>query len=145
MNSILRASGAVVIVLGLLMVNRGLATFGLGVGNRTASSPPAAPVAAVQPEATAAPADAAVQIVRMAVTSRGYEPNTLQIKKGIPVRWIIEGKELSRCTDEIILHGYSIRQKLQPGENVIEFTPTQDGVIRFSCWMQMVWGKFIVS
>jgi copper ion binding protein len=144
-NSILRVSGVVVIVLGLLMINRGLANFGFGVGNWTASPATATPVAAAQAEATAAPAQPASQTVRMAVTSRGYEPNTLQVKKGIPVRWIIEGKELSGCTNEIILPEYNIRKKLQPGENVIEFTPTREGVIRFSCWMKMVWGKFVVS
>jgi copper ion binding protein len=142
-NSILRLSGAVVIVLGLLMVSRGLDSLGLGVGNRATSSSATVPVAPLQPEATAA--QPAFQTVRMAVTSRGYEPNTLQIKKGIPVRWIIDGKELSRCTNEILLPEYNIRQKLQPGENVIEFTPTREGVIRFSCWMKMVWGKFVVS
>jgi copper ion binding protein len=141
-NSIMRVSGAVVIVLGLLMVNRGLANFGLGVGNWTTAPLTAAPA---QPEVTAVSAQPTFQTVRMSVTSRGYEPNTLQIKKGIPVRWIIEGKELSGCTNEIILPEYNIRKRLQPGENVIEFTPTREGVIRFSCWMRMVWGKFVVS
>lgn len=141
-NSIMRVSGAVVIVLGLLMVNRGLANFGLGVGNWTTAPLTAAPA---QPEVTAVSAQPTFQTVTMSVTSRGYEPNTLQIKKGIPVRWIIEGKELSGCTNEIILPEYNIRKRLQPGENVIEFTPTREGVIRFSCWMRMVWGKFVVS
>ena len=157
-STVLRVSGVIVIVLGLLMVNRGLANFSLGVGSSTSSPSAAAPVAAAQPQATSLPAqtpvppeatgvptDAAVQVARMSVTARGYEPNTLQIKKGIPVRWIITGKQLSRCTDEIILHGYNIRRKLHFGDNVIEFTPTKEGVIRFSCWMQMVWGKFVVS
>jgi plastocyanin domain-containing protein len=40
---------------------------------------------------------------------------------------------------------YNIRKSLQYGENIIEFTPAQTGIIRFSCWMQMVWGKFIVE
>jgi plastocyanin len=141
-NGVLRVSGLIVIVLGLLMVNRGLANL---TANRAASPSTAAPVEAPPPEATAVLAQPAFQTVRMAVTSRGYEPNTLQVKMGIPVRWVIEGKQLSRCTDEIVLPEYNIRQKLRPGENVIEFTPTHEGVIRFSCWMQMVWGKFVVS
>jgi copper ion binding protein len=141
-NSVLRVSGVIVIVLGLLMVNRGLANF---IGKRAVSASIAVPAVAAQPEATAVADQPAFQTVRMAVTSRGYEPNTLYVKRGIPVRWVIEGKELSRCTDEIVLPEYNIRKKLGPGENVIEFTPTREGVIRFSCWMQMVWGKFVVS
>ncbi|MBU1118827.1 hypothetical protein KKH43_03025 [Patescibacteria group bacterium] len=27
----------------------------------------------------------------------------------------------------------------------IEFTPKEVSEIKFSCWMQMVWGKFIVT
>jgi sulfite exporter TauE/SafE/copper chaperone CopZ len=141
-NSILRVSGAVVIVLGLLMVNRGLANF---IGSRAASPSTPAPVAAEQPTPGAVSTQPAFQTVRMAVTSRGYEPDTLQVKEGVPVRWVIDGQQLSGCTNEIILPEYNIRKKLQPGENVIEFTPTREGVIRFSCWMKMVWGKFVVS
>jgi plastocyanin len=141
-NTIMRVSGAIVIVLGLLMVNRGLGSLSV---IRSAPPSTAEPVAAVQPAATAAPAQSTFQTARMAVTSRGYEPNTLQVKKGIPVRWVIDGRELSGCTNEIILPEYNIRKKLQPGENVIEFTPTREGVVRFSCWMKMVWGKFVVS
>jgi plastocyanin domain-containing protein len=107
------------------------------------SAPVVTPSAA---QLTAVPAVSDVQTVRMAVTYQGYVPNTLQVKKDVPVRWVIEAKEISRCTNEIVLHDYNISQKLKQGqEYVIEFTPTHTGVIRFSCWMQMVWGKFVVS
>ncbi len=84
-------------------------------------------------------------MAKMQLTYKGYLPNTLRVKKGILVRWVIEVKEMSRCTDEIILPEYNIRKRLHYGENVIEFVPTREGVIWFSCWMQMVWGKFVVS
>jgi len=144
----LRVSGVVVVILGVLMLNRGLANFGLGVGSVTASRPggtATTPTAVVETRETEVPAAATSQTVTMYVTLNGYEPNTLQVKKGIPVRWVIDVKQMTRCTDEIILPEYNIRKKLRPGENVVEFTPTREGVIRFSCWMQMVWGKFVVS
>jgi hypothetical protein len=142
----LRVSGVVVVILGLLMVNRGLANFALGVGSASAVRSSNTPVAAApQVQATPMPTTPAYQTVTMQLTSRGYEPNTLQVKKGIPVRWVIDVKEMSRCTDTIIMPDYKIRKSLEYGENVIEFTPTQTGIIRFSCWMQMVWGKFVVS
>jgi plastocyanin domain-containing protein len=81
----------------------------------------------------------------MQVTYQGYVPNTLQVKKDVPVRWVIDVKEMTRCTDTIILPDYNIRKPLQMGENIVEFTPDKAGVIRFSCWMRMVWGKFVVS
>jgi sulfite exporter TauE/SafE len=135
-KAVLRLSGAVVVVMGLLMISRGW------VSLSGAAAP--TPVAEVNP-AAAASSPEAFQTVTMYVTASGYEPNTLNVKLGIPVRWLIEGKQLSRCTDEIILPEYDIRQKLHPGTNLIEFTPTRTGEIRFSCWMKMVWGRFIVS
>jgi len=149
----LKLSGAAVVVLGLLMLNRGLANFGMGLGAspgpQVASQAPSAvtpaAAAAVVPTAEAEAGPQGFQTVRMQVTYQGYVPNTLQVKKGIPVRWVIDVKQMTRCTDTIILPEYNIRKPLQMGENVVEFTPDRTGVIQFSCWMQMVWGKFVVS
>jgi len=151
----LKVSGAIVVVLGLLMLNRGLANFGLGLSNGPARTVASQAVPGVTPAATAAgaptgvaeaaPETLAFQTVRMQVTYQGYVPNTLQVKKDVPVRWVIDVKEMTRCTDTIILPDYNIRKPLQMGENIVEFTPDKAGVIRFSCWMRMVWGKFVVS
>lgn len=86
-----------------------------------------------------------VQIINMTVDFSGYSPSTIRIKKDIPVRWEINGKQLSGCTNEIIVPDLGIRKKLAPGNNVIDFTPKKTGTIGFSCWMGMVRGKFIVE
>ncbi len=52
---------------------------------------------------------------------------------------------MSGCTNELIMPSYGIDKKFKYGENVIEFTPKAAGEIKFSCWMRMVWGKFIVQ
>jgi sulfite exporter TauE/SafE/copper chaperone CopZ len=134
----LKVSGAVVCILGLVMLNRGLTNFGLAVGSRAAIPLPseAGPVASP----TAAP----YQTARMELTYQGYVPNTLYVKKDVPVRWVIDVKQMTGCTDEIVMPDYNIRKALSYGENTIEFTPTSTGTVLFSCWMQMVWGKFIV-
>ena len=85
------------------------------------------------------------QVVNMDLTYSGYSPNVIFVKKDIPVRWIINVKQMSGCTDEIILPEYNIKKTLQYGENIIEFIPERLGDIKFSCWMQMVWGKFVVT
>ena len=136
----LKVSGTVVVILGLLMLNRGLTNFGLGFGK---SAPVQLVTQAEKPAVT--PAAAAYQTVRMELTYRGYEPNTLYVKKGVPVRWVIDVKQMTGCTDEIIMPEYNIRKSLRYGENIIEFTPTRTGTILFSCWMQMVWGKFVAT
>ncbi|MFH1426999.1 MAG: sulfite exporter TauE/SafE family protein [Patescibacteria group bacterium] len=139
-KQMMKISGVVVVILGLFMLNRGLLNFGYGLRS-------------LLPEKSLSQTEYKIkgdiekyQTVTMDVTYRGYQPNVLYIKKGIPVKWVINGSGITGCTNEIILHGgYNIRKKLTTGENIIEFTPTETGEIKFSCWMQMVWGKFIVT
>lgn len=85
------------------------------------------------------------QVVRMRITNRGYEPGTLKIKSGIPVKWVIDGAGVSGCTSRIIIPSLNISKNITSGENIITFTPTQKGGLNFSCGMGMVRGKFIVE
>lgn len=85
-----------------------------------------------------------VQIVRTTEESYGYRPNKFTIKKGIPVRWIINATNVYSCAASIIVPKLDIGKTLKSGENIIEFTPTETGVINFSCAMGMYTGKFIV-
>jgi len=86
-----------------------------------------------------------IQIVKMDATRNGFSPNTFRIKKGIPVKWIINGSEATGCTNRIMMPELNIEEQLTRGDNVIEFTPKKAGTLNFSCWMGMVRGKFIVE
>jgi hypothetical protein len=85
------------------------------------------------------------QVVEMHVTYRGFQPNIIKVKKGIPVTWRILGDQVTRCTDRIIVPSLNITKAINSGENIIQFTPTAAGEIPFSCWMGMVRGKFTVE
>ncbi|MEK7067922.1 MAG: cupredoxin domain-containing protein, partial [Patescibacteria group bacterium] len=84
------------------------------------------------------------QIVRMAETNSGYSPNEFTIKKGVPVRWVIDAQAPYSCASSIIMSKFNIRKNLVAGENIIEFTPTETGRIDFSCSMGMYRGAFYV-
>lgn len=86
-----------------------------------------------------------VQVVRMDIGYYGFEPRVIKIKKGIPVKWIIDGEGATGCTNKIIVPELGISKKISKGENIVEFTPTKVGNIGFSCWMGMVRGQFIVE
>jgi len=86
-----------------------------------------------------------IQIINMTVDYNGYNPSIFKLKKDIPVKWIINGKQVSGCTNEIMVQSLNIREPIKQGENIIEFTPKKPGIIGFSCWMGMVRGKFIVE
>ncbi|TAK96143.1 hypothetical protein EPO05_02515, partial [Patescibacteria group bacterium] len=85
------------------------------------------------------------QVVEMHVTSAGFSPSTLKIKKGVPVKWVIKGDQVTSCTNRIIVPSLNITQDIKKGDNVVRFTPKEAGTIPFSCWMGMVRGKFIVE
>ena len=82
--------------------------------------------------------DNGVQVINSQFTSRRYVPIT--VKKGVPVKWTIQmdARDLNGCNNAIVIPNLGIEKKLQPGNNVIEFTPTQSGNIPYSCWMGMI-------
>ncbi|MBU1999314.1 MAG: sulfite exporter TauE/SafE family protein, partial [Candidatus Omnitrophica bacterium] len=85
-----------------------------------------------------------VQIVKMDV-DWVFKPNEFRVKKGIPVRWEINGINVSGCSNEVVIPSLNLRQKIKQGLNIIEFTPEKEGVLPFSCWMGMLNGRFIVT
>lgn len=96
--------------------------------------------AAIQPEQKVPE----VQIINMSVDSMGWWPDTFILQQGVKVKWIITAWELSKCNKEIIVKDYGLDIKLRSGENIVEFTPDRKGTIRWSCWMNMINGTFIV-
>jgi len=85
------------------------------------------------------------QVIKMTVNYSGFSPNVFKIYKDKPVKWIIDGQQVSGCTNKIIVPLLDLSQKIHQGENIIEFTPNKSGIIGFSCWMGMVRGQFIVE
>ncbi len=85
-----------------------------------------------------------VQIINMVETSSGYSPNKFTIKKGVPVRWVIDAQAPNSCASSILVSSLNIRKTLTAGQNVIEFTPKEVGKIPFSCGMGMYTGVFNV-
>jgi uncharacterized protein len=133
-RGMLKVSGVLVAVLGLVMFSRGLNLFGVSLGMPALRGPSVA-VARI--------ADG-VQTVRTPVESGKYFPFVVQ--KGVPVRWVITAREddLNGCNEIVTVPEYGIKKKLVPGENLIEFTPTRVGTIGYTCWMGMISSSFRV-
>lgn len=71
---------------------------------------------------------------------------TFVVQKGVPVKWtmVADSKNLNSCNNEIIIPSLNISKPLKVGDNVIEFTPTETGVIPYSCWMGMINSAIVV-
>ncbi len=160
-HPLLKLSGAIVVILGAVMINRGLILTGSGYDLRSVvnavsstrnlspqpsfdSQPPTpapAPVAQAQQPTLARPAS---QTITMDVIRSGYSPNHFVISKGVPVHWVINGKQLTTCNNRIIVPSLNLEFDVKKGRQVIEFTPDKTGLIRWSCWMGMLHGEFEV-
>lgn len=85
-----------------------------------------------------------IQIVNMTQSAQGYSPNTFTIVKDIPVKWVINSTDPNTCASMLVSDKLNLRRNLHPGENFVEFTPTEVGQIPFSCSMGMFTGVFYV-
>jgi len=140
-KTLLKFSGILVVVLGIIMGTRGLALAGINVPSTSTLT---ASLTGNKTSASATPAakptiENGVQIIRMTADGSGYTPNGLYVQKNMPVKWIIDGKALNSCNGQIVATSLNVNKTLQSGENVIEFTP-KDKDISFSCGMGMIRG-----
>jgi hypothetical protein len=128
-------------ILGAIMLNRGLAVTGTGVDFNTL-------VARVSQKLTPTVAETPIcdteQTINMEVLKSRFSPNQFTLRKGIPVKWVIEGKEMNECNKTIVIPQYKMKIELKEGKQIIEFTPPESGVVPWSCWMGMIPGTFIV-
>lgn len=138
---LLKASGVIVIILGAIMLNRGLAVTGTGADFNTLVARIAQDLS---PVASESGSSATEQTITMDVLKTGFSPNRFTLRQGVPVKWIINGEELNECNKEIVVPQYGLTIKIKPGKQIIEFTPKETGVVPWSCWMGMMPGSFIV-
>ncbi|MCZ7402926.1 MAG: sulfite exporter TauE/SafE family protein [Candidatus Methanoperedens sp.] len=143
-HKILKFSGAVVIILGIFMINNGLALTGAGFDIGTTANNAKTTIDPA-PSSQTLDVNNGSQEIRMEVNRYGFVPSTFTLKKGVPVKWIINGKELTGCNSAIQVPAYGLAFDVKKGEQTIEFTPTEAGTIRWSCWMGMIQGRFIVE
>lgn len=76
-------------------------------------------------------------------TNSGYKTNIKTLKKGVPVKLTINSKNVQSCARSFIIPSLKVN-KILPinGSEVVEFTPTESGILNFSCGMGMYTGAF---
>jgi plastocyanin domain-containing protein len=96
------------------------------------------------PAATAA-AGAGPQEIAIVVDG-GYDPATVAVERGRPVRLLFDRRDKGSCTEEVVLPDFGVRRFLPTGNvTPVEFTPARAGTFEFTCGMGMVRGKLIVK
>ena len=139
-KKLLKFSGILVIVLGLVMGRRGLALSGIEMPSLGSSNvAEASSLNNIPSNAAKAVIKDGVQTITMIADNNGYTPNVLYVQKNMPVKWVINGTQLNSCNGQVVVPSLDIQKNLQSGQNVIEFTPSA-GDINFSCSMGMIRG-----
>lgn len=135
-------SGALVVVLGLWNIQNGFSIAGYPLSLPSLGSWSLGSSAATNDPNVIF--DGRQQIVNMSVDRYGYTPNSFTIRAGVPTKWVIDGTRAGGCASALLVPKLGIRKLLSRGENVFEFTPTEQGTISFSCSMGMYRGQFVV-
>ena len=76
----------------------------------------------------------------------GYQPETIQLEKGIPAEITFDRKDPSGCLAQVKFKAFDILEDLPLGEKtLIRFTPEQSGKFDYSCGMEMIYGHYTVK
>lgn len=87
--------------------------------------------------------DGATQIT---VSKNGYEPASINAKKGEKLTLAFYRADAENCGGEVVFPKLKINKKLPVGETVlVEITPTETGELTFACGMDMLKGKVIIN
>lgn len=132
----MKVVGIIVFIVGISYFSNFLSLYGINLNFFSANSQSAANSNIIM--------DNGKQVVNMNVNNTGYNPNSFTVKKGIPVKWVINGQNVFGCQGYLVAPKLNVQQALTTGQNIIEFTPQEEGVINFSCGMGMYRGQFNV-
>jgi hypothetical protein len=128
---VMTAGAVLVVVLGLSMLTQGANLSGIFNTGTSVSQ-------TGTQNANSTVIENGVQVVRSALSPMRYPAITVQA--GMPVKWIIDAPQgsINGCNGTMVINEYGIEHTFKTGENVIEFTPTETGVVPYTCWMGMI-------
>ncbi|MFZ5438018.1 MAG: sulfite exporter TauE/SafE family protein [Patescibacteria group bacterium] len=82
-----------------------------------------------------------VQQIKIDVLSRGYQPNYIKVKSGVPVEMTLQSNNTYSCALAFVFREFGINTYLKSTDTQsFTFTPTRKGKFTFSCSMGMYTG-----
>lgn len=147
---LIRTSAVIVVALGAVMLNRGLKMTGSELdlaslrnqvlrtvalewngwqqkAQRAGIELPELPV----PAEIAAAAEMPRMEIRMTRDATGANPDEFRLHLGMPVRWVIEVRDPTAEAVRLSIPEWSLDVALHAGEQVVEFTPRQVGIVNW--------------
>ena len=124
-----------VFLLSLVMINRGLLSWGIDLFPNNSQDYSNYEIAQIKEEH---------QEIKIDLSYEGYED--IIVQKGIPVHLNIHAKKenLTGCNNAIQSQEMQFSRDLKEGDNIIVFTPKEEGTYVYTCWMNMLKNSIIV-
>lgn len=120
-------ASVLILVLSLLMLNRGLVALNINIpafeGNTQYLTPNIIDD---------------TQVVEFDLSYNGYQNIKVEVDKPVKMIIHVDKKYLTGCNNSLTIPEYNINQELKVGDNIIEFYPTKEGTFIYTCWMNML-------
>jgi plastocyanin domain-containing protein len=86
-------------------------------------------------------------VLEVAITvNGGYQPATVRVPAGVPVRLIFDRQETNSCSEEIVFADFGVRRFLPAfQQTAIEITAESPGTYEFTCGMSMLRGTVVAE
>lgn len=85
------------------------------------------------------------QDVFLSLGASNYDPETITVEAGKPVRITADLTSLTGCFRTFLIPDLGIKKQFKAGDETLEFTPTEKGTYTFRCSMGMGKGTLIVQ
>lgn len=90
-------------------------------------------------------AENGIQSAKITITPRGYSPNYLKVKQGVPLKLTLQSKDAYNCASAFRIPSLKLGKNVQPNTTeILQFTPKEKGKIAFTCSMGMYTGTIEV-
>ncbi len=84
--------------------------------------------------------------IELAVTSEGFVPAKVTVKKGEPVKLVVTRKTERTCATEFVMKDFGVNKPLPLHEAVtVSVKPPKAGSYRYACGMDMIAGALEVE
>lgn len=132
---LVKFSSVVVMVMGAVMLNRGLALADTGYDMNSLAS-------RIKNLKTN---NQALSIIKMRIGEEDFQPDHFVLKQGQSVRWEIEVTDRSFCRTALEVPSFQVMVRLTDGLQAIEFAPPRQGLILWRCLEPERYGAFTVQ
>lgn len=142
-NLIPKLSAVILVIMALVLLNRGLILMNSPV---TASTIVSSFKSTLKPASAETPKSDGPVTVKIRIENVTYQPSQIQVPENTPVILEVFRNEESVCSNELVIPALGIRSYLTPyAVTRIELPPMKKGVYQMTCQMGMMDGVIIVG